>query len=214
MKEGNTLIIKESSSLNTAWRKALTVLVEQGVETDNDFYYRDQPILFEIDKPMIEAADPLFPMSPEDVSVINEFMYSGNNEDQVCHPWTKLYHHRLFDQPNAQIPYMIDLLKKNETYNGCVGSIWDKDKDQYQYEAPCSLIIWCRIKYNKLVTHVHAYTSDAYAKLLMNLSEFVSLHLYIAKELGIEAGMYRHFFDACCVHFADKERAEAVVSKF
>ncbi|QQS18140.1 hypothetical protein IPL68_05910 [Candidatus Saccharibacteria bacterium] len=47
-------------------------------------------------------------MSQTDLDIINDYIYSGENESLVTHEWTKLYHHRMFDEPNSQIEYFYD----------------------------------------------------------------------------------------------------------
>ncbi|QQS18139.1 hypothetical protein IPL68_05905 [Candidatus Saccharibacteria bacterium] len=76
--------------------------------------------------------------------------------------------------------------------------------DQDMKISPCTQIIWGRIRYGKLEMHVHAHSSDAYNKLLLNLLEFVSLQSYLAKRLGLPAGMYYHFLDSCHLHNSDE----------
>ena len=53
-----------------------------------------------------EKKDSKFPIIQEDIDIINKFIISGESEELVCHEWTKLYYHRLFDEPNSQIEYI------------------------------------------------------------------------------------------------------------
>ena len=81
--------------------------------------------------------------------------------------------------------------------------MWDKAIDQNQKVSPCTQIIWARIKHGKLELHVHAHSSDAYKKLLMNMLEFISLQHYIAKRVGVPVGKYFHFLDSGHLHHKD-----------
>ena len=74
--------------------------------------------------------------------------------------------------------------------------------------SPCTLIIWGRIKNGKLEMSVHAHSSGAYKKLLMNLQEFVVFHIDIAKRLNIEIGEYYHLIDSCHIHYKNIEQAK------
>jgi thymidylate synthase len=61
---------------------------------------------------------------------------------------------------------------------------------------------------------VHAHSSDAYKKLLMNLQEFISLHQFLAEKLQLEMGTYYHFLDSCHIHREDIELCERLLDAF
>lgn len=195
--------IIQATSVNEAWRKALTTLFEQGGDTGNAKYYRDEVMLIQIDDPKIEPAHPAFPMAQPDLDIINRFIHTGEQEDKVIHAWTKLYYHRAFDQPNSQIEFLISSLSPDKPVGEAQISMWDKNIDQGQKVSPCTQIIWARIKHGKLELHVHANSSDAYKKLLMNMLEFISLQHYIAQQVGLPVGKYYHFLDSCHLHTKD-----------
>ncbi len=207
------MLIIKSNGANAAWRQALLTLVENGAETDNDFYYRDELVVFELDNPSAETPDPLFPMPKEELQIINRFITSGENEEAVSHEWTKLYYHRMFDEPNSQMRYIIERLAEPITGGESLMSLWDKNVDQWQIVAPCTLVIWARKRNGRLETHVHAHSSDAYKKLLMNLQEFIAVHLYMARKCGVEPGKYYHVIDSCHIHREDTQAAKQLASK-
>lgn len=90
-------------------------------------------------------------------------------------------------------------------------SLWNKEKDQHTDVNPCTQLIWARIKHGKLEFHVHAHSSDAYKKLLMNLQEFIALQLYVAERLNIQPGTYHHIIDSCHIHTREKEHVQALL---
>ncbi len=193
-----------ASSANEAWRKTLRSLAKQGAETDDQKYWRDEIALIEVDNPEVAPADKHFPMAQADLDIINRYIYTGENESDVTHEWTKIYHHRAFDQPHSQIEFLISHLNENMPLPEAQISIWDKNIDQDQVIQPCTQIIWARIKHGKVECHVHTNSSDAYKKLLMNMLEFISLHHYIAERAGKPVGKYYHFLDSCHVYEKDK----------
>ena len=188
---------------NEAWRSTFTSLYDNGTETGNAKYFRDEVVLIEIENPRVEPADPRFPMAQADLDVINAYIYTGENEEKVVHDWTKLYYHRAFDEPNSQIEFLIRNLDAKNPVGEAQISMWDKNIDQDQKVSPCTQIIWARIKHGHLELHVHAHSSDAYKKLLMNILEFVSLQHYIARRVGIPVGRYYHFLDSGHLHHKD-----------
>lgn len=190
---------------NDTWRSTFILLCDNGTETGNDKYFRDEVVLIEIENPIVELADTHFSMKQEDLDVINKFIYTGENEDKVIHDWTKLYYHRAFDEPNSQIEFLISKLDSKQPTGETQISMWDKNVDQDQEVSPCTQIIWARIKHGKLELHVHAHSSDVYKKLLMNILEFVSLQYYIAERVGIPVGKYYHFLDSGHLHNKDLE---------
>ena len=193
-----------SQTPNDAWLATFRSLVDNGTETGNEKYYRDEPTVITITEPEVLAADPRFPMAQADLDVINRFIYTGEDEDRVVHEWTKIYHHRAFDAPNSQIEFLIKSLDADWPTGEAQISMWDKTIDQSAEVKPCTQIIWARIKHGKLELHVHAHSSDAYKKLLMNILEFVSLQHYIARRVGLPVGSYYHFLDSCHLHTKDR----------
>ena len=194
----------KKKSANDAWYSCLEQLFFSEEETGYDKYFRDSMVLIEVEQPYIEPIHPLFPMIQDDIDVINEFIYSGNNEGNVVHKWTKLYYHRMFDEPYSQVKFFIRELSKKEPSGRSQMSIWDKEIDQEAEIAPCTQIIWGRKKKGTLEFHVHAHSSDAYEKLLMNIQEFISLQHYIADKIGIKPGKYYHIIDSC--HIKQKNK--------
>ena len=121
-----------------------------------------------VQNPSIEKKPFEFPMLQVDLDTINNYIVTGQNENEVVHEWTKIYYHRIWDKPNSQIEYVINKLKNEKYPAGEVQiSMWDKNIDQNSKISPCTQILWFRIKNQKLEIHVHAHSSDAYKKLLM-----------------------------------------------
>lgn len=181
--------------------------------SNNDKYLRDEPAIIVLSQPSVETGDPLFPMSQAELDVINSFIVSGEHEEQVSHEWTKLYYHRMFDGPNSQMEYLIQKLQESEVRGEAQISIWDKTVDQVAAISPCTQIIWARIKVGRLELHVHAHSSDAYKKLLMNMQEFIAVQYYIANKLHLQVGKYYHFLDSCHLHSKDRVGIDALINK-
>jgi thymidylate synthase len=198
---------------NAAWRDALGKVFNHADESDSHRYVKDIPAVICIDSPSLEVADPLFPMKQKDLDVINKYIVTGEEEDKVIHEWTKLYYHRMFDQPFSQIEYFIRSLRSSESKGGCQISMWDKTIDQESTISPCTQVIWGRRKKNSLELHVHAHSSDAFKKLLMNIQEFIAVHHYVAQKVGLSVGRFIHFIDSCHIYREDQGDVAAVVSR-
>lgn len=209
-----SMIHVTANTPNEAWRLAFTSLYKKGMETGNERYFRDEVVLVEIENPIVEPADSLFPMNQQDLDVINRFIYSGENEDKVIHDWTKLYYHRAFDKPNSQIEFLISKLDPERPAGEAQISMWDKNVDQNQQVSPCTQIIWARIKHGKLELHVHAHSSDVYKKILMNMLEFISLQYYIAERVGVPVGRYYHFLDSGHLHNKDIDAIQTLYKEW
>lgn len=198
-----TMILITAQTPNEAWRSTFAALYDNGAETGTAKYFRDEVVMIEIEHPVVELADSRFPMRQEDLDIINTYICTGKNEDRVVHDWTKLYYHRAFDEPNSQIEFLINSLHPDNPVGEAQISMWDKHVDQGQKVSPCTQIIWARIKHGRLELHVHAHSSDAYKKLLMNILEFISLQQYIADRVGVPVGKYYHFLDSGHLHEKD-----------
>ena len=192
-----------SKSANQAWIETFRQLVDQGDVTGNDKYYRDEVALIAVTDPQLEAADTRFPMAQRDIDIINQFIVSGAGENAVGHAWTKLYYHRMFDEPDSQIKFLLRTLSATNPVGETQISLWDKSIDQSASIQPCVQIVWARIKQGRLELHVHTSSSDCYKKLLMNMLEFISLQQYIAKEASLPAGTFYFFIDSCHLYFKD-----------
>ena len=200
----------KAKHLNEAWRKAFIALFEVGGHTDNSKYFSDELVVFEIEDNTIGEFDPLFPMSQRDLDVICDFIVSGEREDEVIHETTKIYHHRMFDEPNSQVEYMVKVLQYEEPMGDTQISLWDKHLDQDFFYSPCTLVLWARRKHDALEFHTHSHSSDAYKKLLMNLAEFSNYHKYLAERVQVKLGTYYHIIDSCHIHYEDYDQALAL----
>ncbi|MES2971297.1 MAG: thymidylate synthase [Patescibacteria group bacterium] len=192
-----------AKSPNEAWVETFKALLQKSSETGNKKYFRDETTVIEITHPSVAPADSRFPMAQADLDVINHYIHTGENEENVVHEWTKLYYHRAFDKPKSQIEFLIDKLNADQPVGEAQISMWNKNIDQGQKVSPCTQIIWARIKHNRLELHVHANSSDAYNKLLMNMLEFISLQHYIAQKVNVPVGKFYHFIDSCHLHHKD-----------
>jgi thymidylate synthase len=208
------MIIVKAHDANDAWRKLFCNLYDTSPDTQDEKYFRDDVALIEIKQPEVIPADERFPMAQEDLDVINRYIFTGENEGKVVHDWTKLYYHRAFDEPNSQIEFLISNLNAERPVGEAQISMWDKTIDQGQKVSPCTQIIWARIKDGRLELHVHAHSSDAYKKVLMNMLEFISLQHYIAKRVGLPVGKYFHFLDSCHLHLKDIDSIQELRSSF
>ena len=200
----------KAHDLNDAWRKAFITLFEMGGRTDNQKYFSDELIVFEIEDNDTSSFDPLFPMSQKDLDLICDFIVTGDCEDEVVHETTKIYHHRMFDEPRSQVEYMVKVLNYDEPMGDAQISLWDKHLDQDFFYSPCTLVLWARRKHKHLEFHTHSHSSDAYKKLLMNLAEFSSFHRYLSKRINVEPGTYYHIIDSCHIHYEDYDKALAL----
>ena len=108
------IFIKEKS-LNKIWRNAVKELIENGYTPQDNRFLKMESMAIEIDDPKIEDIDEYFPMTQKDISIINNYITTGENEEKVCHEWTKLYYHRLFDEPDSQIRYIINCIKNHKS---------------------------------------------------------------------------------------------------
>lgn len=202
------IIIKERESINRVWRKSLVELYKKGfIPTDNRFA-KMESLAIEIDYPKLEKKDSKFPISSKNLDIINKFIISGKQEDLVCHDWTKLYYHRLFDKPNSQIEYIKDRVRKNRTG---IATTWRKEDDQQGDIKPCMLSIIVMNQNEELYFQLHARACNVYDKLLMNIQEFVSLQKYLAEELELKIGRFVFTIDFAQIAAKDIKIVEEII---
>jgi len=205
------MITVRAITIAQAWRDAMQELYSSGRAIENDEIFRDAAMAIEVADVTQDLFDDRFGMSKAQVDVINHYLVTGEQEDQVAHDWTKLYRKRLFaSQPN-QIQNIIEYLKEKPAGKRAQASVWNQEVDLRGPIAPCLQLLWFQIIDGKLDLHVHMRASDCYGKLLMNMNEFAALQRYVAKELAVEAGQYTHFIDTCHFNTADSDNIEQLI---
>lgn len=201
----------QSGTIAQAWRNACKVLYTQGRVIENDEIFRDETVCIEVEDVTEDLFDDRFPMSKEQVDVIDNYLITGEKEDQVTHDWTKIYRKRLFDSEPNQIQNVIDYLKGKPAGKRGQASIWKQEIDLRGPIAPCLQLLWFQIVDNKLDIHVHMRASDCYGKLLMNMNEFSALQRYMTEELSVKPGKYIHFIDTCHFNSSDEQKIHELV---
>ncbi len=202
--------IKEES-VNKVWEELLKKVVYSGYCPDNSEYFKAERIIVEIDNPVIEAPHKNYPKSEEELNVINKYLISGENELNVWHKWTKIYYHRLFDNPYSQIEYIINKLKQ-EPGGKAVACTWRKEIDQDSEIMPCMLSVWCQSRNGKLDLQLHGQEGDVYKKIIMNMQEFIALQKYLANELKLEVGRFIFSLDFGYIWTKNKEEVLKIIN--
>jgi len=205
------MITIETSTVAQAWRETMKKLYTEGRAIENDEIFRDEAVCIEIADVTQDLFDDRFPISEKQVDVINSYLLTGSNENQVTHDWTKIYRKRLFDSEPKQIKNIIDYLKVKPAGKRAQASIWKQEIDLRGPIAPCLQLLWFQIIDNKLDIHVHMRASDCYGKLLMNMNEFSALQRYMAEELSVRPGKYIHFIDSCHFNSSDEQKVDELV---
>ena len=208
------IYIKEKT-LAEAWRKSFKELHAKGKESQESEFYRFSYAVIEITdtSSTTDLYDAHFPMSQENITTINNYLITGEKENEVIHDWTKLYRQRLFSEDYNQVESIIEYLGKKPSGKRAQMSIWNQQIDLYGEIGPCLQIIWLQIMNGKLEMHVHMRASDCYGKLLMNMNEFIALQNYIAKRLNIQCGSYIQFTDSLHFNSTDKAVVDKLVNE-
>jgi len=207
------IYIKEKT-LAEAWRKSLHELHEKGIYSPESEFHRFSHAVVEVtDTNSVDIYDEHFPMSWENIEIINNYLLTGEDEEKVIHDWTKIYRQRLFAKEYNQIENVIEYLKKKPDGKRAQASIWNQEIDLYGKIGPCLQIIWLQIIDGKLEMHTHMRATDCYGKLLMNMNEFIALQNYIAKQLGVQSGSYIQFIDSLHFNMSDKESVNKLIEE-
>lgn len=208
------IYIKEKT-LAEAWRKSFKELYAKGEESQESEFYRFSYAVIEITDTTstTDLYDAHFPMSQKDITIINNYLLTGEKEEEVIHEWTKLYRQRLFAEDYNQVENIIEYFEKKPAGKRAQMSIWNQQIDLYGKIGPCLQIIWLQIMNGKLEMHVHMRASDCYGKLLMNMNEFIALQNYMAKRLNIRCGSYIQFTDSLHFNSNDKEVVDKLINE-
>lgn len=203
------MIIVRENDVNKAWKSTLKKIYVDGYNPQDSRFYKMDTVAIEIENPKVIKPDTLFPIKKEDIDIINNYIVTGKDEEKVCHEWTKLYYHRLFDEPNSQIKYMIDRIKKDRVGIACN---WLKE-DQNSEIKPCMLSITASNENGRLNFQLHSRACNVYDKLLMNLQEFITLQKFIAEKLDLKLGRFTMFIDYAQISKKDIIEVEKIINK-
>lgn len=201
------MIIIQENNINKVWRSALEKLYKKGYTPQDSRFLKIDTLVIEMNEPELLEPDSLFPISKEDIDNINNFIITGENEEKVCHEWTKLYYHRLWDSPNSQIEYMVERIKNDRVGIACN---WIND-DQNSEIKPCMLSITASNEYGKINFQLHSRACNIYNKLIMNLQEFITLQKYLADRLDLKIGRFTMFIDYAQISAKDSIEVEKII---
>ena len=94
------MITIKAKDINSAQIEVLKKITLSESIPNNPKFLKAERIVIEIKNANIVSAHKSYPKTQEELNIINEYLISGNNEDNMWHRWTKIYRHRLFDNPN------------------------------------------------------------------------------------------------------------------
>lgn len=201
------MIAIKAKDINTAWTELLKQIIKNGYTPDDSEFYKAERIVVEIEDPVIDIPHKYFPKNEQELKIINNYLVTGEDEEKVWHEWTKIYYHRLFDNPNSQIDYI--LKKLSEKSGGkAVACTWEKEVDQDAEIMPCMLAIWCQSRNGKIDLHVHGQEGDIFKKSIMNMQEFVALQRYLGDKLKLGVG--RFIFSLDFGYIFDKNKGDVL----
>lgn len=207
------LITIKEKTISDAWRAACRALYRDGFKIDNGEAFRDSAIAIEVEDITRDRYDPLFPMTENEIEIINTYLATGVGEEKIIHDWTKLYRRRLFEENGDQIDRIIEYLKNKPQGKRAQASVWKQDIDLAGPIAPCLQMLWFQIQNGALELHAHIRATDCYGKLLMNMSEFSALQIWAAGELGVPPGKYVQFADTCHFYTEAKDKVGELITK-
>ena len=124
----------------------------------------------------------------------DEYIVGGND-------WMKVEINHYGEEfiKSGKIDQLAKLFKYDPYTRRGVIDLWNNPKLDLKKPFPCTVYAWFRKIGNKLNLNYHMRADDAYKILLMDIHIGTSLHVYVAKKLGLELGSYNHIVDS--LHF-------------
>ncbi|OBZ07552.1 hypothetical protein A8L34_25805 [Bacillus sp. FJAT-27264] len=112
-----------------------------------------------------------------------------------------------------QINRAISLLKNNPSTRRVVLSLWSTDDLGYQSnDLPCNISIILKVRSGKLDITVINRSNDVFLGVPHNVFVFFMLQVYIAKGIGCEVGIQRHFTDSLHLYERDMDQVKEILS--
>ena len=97
------------------------------------------------------------------------------------------------------------LLASDPYTKKAVLNVWTPDLDVADPNIPCLVYLWARRISNTLDVNFHMRANDAYRLLLIDMHIGIAIHQYLASQLGLEIGEYRHLVDSLHLYSRDRE---------
>lgn len=125
------------------------------------------------------------------------------------------YGPRFFDMKgHDQLRNVVDTLTKNPSSRRAVIQLFDAaDISKRRKEIPCTCILQFMVRVNKLHMFAYMRSNDAYFGLPHDVFAFTMLQEIVARELGIEVGVYNHFVSSLHLYESNWLQAKQYLSE-
>lgn len=125
------------------------------------------------------------------------------------------YGPRLFNQRGQdQVSNVIDLLRANFRSRRAVIQLFDAEDISRRYvEAPCTTTLQFLVRDNRVHMVTTMRSNDAYIGLPHDVFCFTMLQEIVARSLGYELGIYRHFVGSMHIYEVDRENAQRFINE-
>ena len=155
-----------------------------------------------------------------------DWYYAATNNihwsDKIAKIWNRFsddgktvnsaYGHRIFgghEEFINQWEWIKDKLTEDPDSRQCVMNInWVKDKEKPTKDFPCTVYIQIFIRDNKLIWITNMRSNDVYFGLRNDVYCFCEMQKRLAKELGIECGLYHHYAGSMHLYEEQFEKVE------
>lgn len=108
----------------------------------------------------------------------------------------------------AQLPYMLDLLKRDPDTRQAVLSIYGPQDQHESRDVPCTETLQFFVRDSKLELLVNMRSSDAWLGIPYDFAQFTLLQLAVASDLEIEPGQFTLTAGSSHIYERDVERIE------
>jgi thymidylate synthase len=123
------------------------------------------------------------------------------------------YGKRLIRENESQFDLVIEKLKKDPSSRQAVMIIWDPWYDhQPTKDVPCTIGFIFNIRENKLHMQTIMRSNDVILGTTYDVFAFTLFQEYIARQLGVEMGAYKHFANSFHLYSMHYEMAKSIIA--
>ncbi|MEI6790593.1 MAG: thymidylate synthase [Myxococcaceae bacterium] len=134
------------------------------------------------------------------VSDYDTYLPEGNKSVAI-----EISHYNELLVANGKLEQLQYLLASDPYTKKAVLNVWSPNLDVAGSTVPCLVYLWARRINNTLDVNFHMRANDAYRLLLIDIHIGVAIHQYLASQLGLEIGEYRHLVDSLHLYSRDRE---------
>ncbi len=214
------IVYVEGDVLPEVWERAVVEVYKRGVLIDSEYGQKCKEatavliVRKPLEEPRVHVAGIL------DFKSLFEYIdevLEGISDWRIGKDWHYTYHERLraykagHGEVVDQIAYILEKLKKVPYSRRAVAITWQPWRDEWVDSPPCLQFVQARVIKGRLHLWTFWRSRDLFKAWFYNAFAMSEMMRYMAKELGVEVGIYYDMSTSLHIYERDFEQVEKLV---